>query len=202
MAETVIVPGMTMIPGDLQGTLFDVEKSNWVEMNDLDGHSYWKTKKVVPEMYSGDYAEYHLIGIKSIISRDPGNVGGDECFDDVDESLHNIMFSGKIEWYDKDESLGRTAGNRVGVMIRFPESVTEDQLNTVRFHIAGKVYDKSVLDEHEGKKVLWYYPLVKGSEDQFQVKVEWTPTMYEIFNIMISPTSVLLEKPVESTTKA
>lgn len=192
MADKIqIVPGMEMTLGTENYKMtFDAEKSNWVEMNDLDDHSYFKTKRVVPEMYSGDHQAYHQLGIRSKIMRDPGNTGGSECICQVSEN--DVMFSGKIDWYAEDESLGRVAGNRVGVMVKFPEDITDEQLAKLRINIGGKVYSQNALDEYEGKKVLWYYPLVKGDFQSFQIKLIWDPeTEIEIFNIAISGTTVL-----------
>lgn len=193
--ELTLPSGMNVIPGTNDyGTYFEVDKSNWVEMNACDDHSYFKTK-VMDKMYNYDMRKMHGIGFDSKIMRDPGNTGGKECFDEVDASGKNIMFTGKIDYYDADESLGRTAGNRVGVMIQFPENVTDDDLATLKIHIAGKTYDQTALDEHEGKKVLWYYPLVKSSEASYRVYLTWgEPTLNEMFNIMISPTSQILTK--------
>lgn len=205
MLNEVNVPaGMTVIPGTNDyGTLFENDivdgvfvgnKSNWVEFNNLDDASYWKTK-VMDKMYNCDQKEVHSLLIRSFISRDPGNTGGDECVSNVNEAGDRIAFSGKIDWYEADSSLGRVPGNRVGVMIKFPENITEDQLNSLRIHIAGKVYTKDVLDEHKGKKVLWYYPLVKSDCDTFKVRLVWgTELDSQDFYIHISPSTVLKSK--------
>lgn len=193
--EIKLPSSMTVVPGSNDyGTLFEVDKTNWVEHNNLDENSYWKTK-VFDKMYSADLKETHGLAIVSKIMRDPGNTGGSECYDEVNEAQNSIMFTGKIDWYDEDEGLGRAAGNRVGVMIKFPDDITDDQLDTLKIHIAGKVYGKDALDEHEGKKVLWYYPLVKSSEDSFMVKLVWGNEINnQIFWIFISPTTELKVK--------
>lgn len=192
-----VVPGTndygTLFENNIVDGVFESNGTNWVEYNDLDIDSYWKTK-AIDKMYSADMKVTHNLAIVSEIMRDPSNVGGTECNANINEAKTAIMFSGKIDWYEEDESLGRVAGNRVGVMIKFPEDVTEEQLNELRIHIAGKVYGKDALDEHEGKKVLWYYPLVKSSEDSFMVKLVWgKETDNQIFWIFISPTTELKE---------
>lgn len=192
-----VVPGTndygTLFENNIVDGVFESNGTNWVEYNDLDIDSYWKTK-AIDKMYSADMKVTHNLAIVSEIMRDPSNVGGTECNANINESKTAIMFSGKIDWYEEDESLGRVAGNRVGVMIKFPEDITEEQLNELRIHIAGKVYGKDALDEHEGKKVLWYYPLVKSSEDSFMVKLVWgKETDNQIFWIFISPTTELKE---------
>lgn len=192
-----VVPGTndygTLFENNIVDGVFESNGTNWVEYNDLDIDSYWKTK-AMDKMYSADMKVTHNLAIVSEIMRDPSNVGGTECNANINEAKTAIMFSGKIDWYEEDDSLGRVAGNRVGVMIKFPEDITEEQLNELRIHIAGKVYGKDALDEHEGKKVLWYYPLVKSSEDSFMVKLVWgKETDNQIFWIFISPTTELKE---------
>lgn len=193
--ELILPESMKVIAGTNDyGTLFEVDKTNWVEMNACDEHSYLKTKEF-DKMYNYDMRKMHGIGFDSKIMRDPGNTGGKSCFDEVDASGKNIMFTGKIDWYSEDTGLGRIAGNRVGVMIKFPDNVTDEDLEKLRIHIAGKVYDQTALDEHEGKKVLWYYPLVKSSESSYRVYLTWgEPTLNEMFNIFISPTTQILTK--------
>lgn len=192
-----VVPGTndygTLFENNIADGVFESNSTNWVEYNDLDIDSYWKTK-AIDKMYSADMKVTHNLAIVSEIMRDPSNVGGTECNANINEAKTAIMFSGKIDWYEEDDLLGRVAGNRVGVMIKFPEDITEEQLNELRIHIAGKVYGKDALDEHEGKKVLWYYPLVKSSEDSFMVKLVWgKETDNQIFWIFISPTTELKE---------
>ena len=192
-----VVPGTndygTLFENNIADGVFESNGTNWVEYNNLDIDSYWKTK-AMDKMYSADMKVTHNLAIVSEIMRDPSNVGGTECNANINEAKTAIMFSGKIDWYEEDDSLGRVAGNRVGVMIKFPEDITEEQLNELRIHIAGKVYGKDALDEHEGKKVLWYYPLVKSSEDYFMVKLVWgKETDNQIFWIFISPTTELKE---------
>lgn len=192
-----VVPGTndygTLFENNIVDGVFESNGTNWVEHNNLDIDSYWKTK-AMDKMYSADMKVTHNLAIVSEIMRDPSNVGGTECNANINEAKTAIMFSGKIDWYEEDDSLGRVAGNRVGVMIKFPEDITEEQLNELRIHIAGKVYGKDALDEHEGKKVLWYYPLVKSSEDSFMVKLVWgKETDNQIFWIFISPTTELKE---------
>lgn len=192
-----VVPGTndygTLFENNIADGVFESNSTNWVEYNDLDIDSYWKTK-AIDKMYSADMKVTHNLAIVSEIMRDPSNVGGTECNANINEAKTAIMFSGKIDWYEEDDSLGRVAGNRVGVMIKFPEDITEEQLNELRIHIAGKVYGKDALDEHEGKKVLWYYPLVKSSEDSFMVKLVWGKEPdNQIFWIFISPTTELKE---------
>lgn len=192
-----VVPGTndygTLFENNIADGVFESNGTNWVEYNNLDIDSYWKTK-AMDKMYSADMKVTHNLAIVSEIMRDPRNVGGTECNANINEAKTAIMFSGKIDWYEEDDSLGRVAGNRVGVMIKFPEDITEEQLNELRIHIAGKVYGKDALDEHEGKKVLWYYPLVKSSEDSFMVKLVWgKETDNQIFWIFISPTTELKE---------
>lgn len=192
-----VVPGTndygTLFENNIVDGVFESNGTNWVEYNDLDIDSYWKTK-AMDKMYSADMKVTRNLAIVSEIMRDPSNVGGTECNANINEAKTAIMFSGKIDWYEEDDSLGRVAGNRVGVMIKFPEDITEEQLNELRIHIAGKVYGKDALDEHEGKKVLWYYPLVKSSEDSFMVKLVWgKETDNQIFWIFISPTTELKE---------
>lgn len=196
-----VVPGTndygTLFENNIVDGVFECNGTNWVEYNNLDIDSYWKTK-AMDKMYSSDMKVTHNLGIVSEIMRYPSNVGGAECNANINESKTAIMFSGKIDWYEKDDDLGRVAGNRVGVMIKFPEDVTEEQLDELRIHIAGKVYGKDALDEHEGKKVLWYYPLVKSSEDSFMVKLVWgKETDSQIFWIFVSPTTEL--KAAETT---
>lgn len=176
---------------DPRDNMWDGPVTNWVEFNDLDVDSCWKNK-VFDKMYAADMKAMHGLAIISKITRDPGMTGGKECKHEINEAQNAIMFSGKIDWYAADESLGRIAGNRVGVMIQFPEDITEEQLEGLRIHIAGNVYDKAALDEHEGKKVLWYYPLVKSSEDAFRVKLVWgEETNNQLFWIFVSPTTEL-----------
>lgn len=209
--ELILPEGMNVVPGTNDyGTLFEnnivdgefkSNGTNWVEYNNMDFDSYWKTK-VFDKMYSDDMKVKHRLAIVSEIMRDPGNTGGNECVDEVNEAKNAIMFTGKIDWYEEDKGLGRIAGNRVGVMIKFPDEVTEEQLNTLKIHIAGKVYGKDALDEHEGKKVLWYYPLVKSNEDSFKVSLVWgEETNNQDFWIFISPTTELKEAEVATEEK-
>lgn len=178
---------------DTRDNVWESPVTNWVEFNDLDIDSYWKTK-VFDKMYAADMKRMHGLAIVSKIMRDPSSVGGEECMHNINGAQDAIMFTGKIDWYEADESLGRIAGNRVGTMIQFPEDITDEMLDSLRIKIAGKVYDKSALDEHEGKKVLWYYPLVKSNEDEFKVTLVWgEETNSQDFYIFISPTSVLKE---------
>lgn len=185
---------------DPRDNMWDGPVTNWVEFNNLDIDSYWKTK-VFDKMYAADMKAMHGLAIVSKIVRDPGMTGGEECRHEVNEAGNAIMFTGKIDWYAADEALGRIAGNRVGVMVQFPEDVTEEQLDSLRIRIAGNVYDKSALDEHEGKKVLWYYPLVKSSESAYKIELVWgEETNAQTLWVFVSPTTELkAEAPVEET---
>ena len=138
--------------------------------------------------------------IPSIISRDPSNVGGESCISKVSGTI--ISFSGYVEWYPEDESLGRAAGYRVGVQITPSESVTDPTKSTWEFN--GKTYNGAdIVDTNsEGKKVFWFYPLVtEGGKRIYEIKVLWTEIgIKESFEVRIDNDIKFIEDftPIES----
>lgn len=138
--------------------------------------------------------------IPSIISRDPSNIGGESCISKVTGTI--ISFSGYVEWYPEDESLGRAAGYRVGVQITPSESVTDPTQSTWEFN--GKTYNGAdIVDTNaEGKKVFWFYPLVtEGGKRIYEIKVTWTELgIKESFEVRIDNDIKFIEEftPIES----
>lgn len=127
----------------------------------------------------------------SVLARDSGNTGGDECVSSVEGS--NIIFTGSIDWYPADEGLGRTAGNRVGLMIT-PDPETLAAYPDVKIEIAGQTYGKEVFEEYpnyEPKNTLYYYPLVTVAGQEFSVKITWDADHIELFHALIDPGCVL-----------
>lgn len=90
--ELILPEGMNVVPGTNDyGTLFEnnivdgefkSNGTNWVEYNNMDFDSYWKTK-VFDKMYSDDMKVKPGLAIVSEIMRDPGNTGGNECVDEM-----------------------------------------------------------------------------------------------------------------------
>lgn len=95
-----VVPGTndygTLFENNIADGVFESNGTNWVEYNNLDIDSYWKTK-AMDKMYSADMKVTHNLAIVSEIMRDPSNVGGTECNANINEAKTAIMFSGKID---------------------------------------------------------------------------------------------------------
>lgn len=157
---------------------------------------YSHTHKLHVSINYNNMAEF----IPSIISRDPSNIGGESCISKVTGTI--ISFSGYVEWYPEDESLGRAAGYRVGVQITPSESVTDPTQSTWEFN--GKTYNGAdIVDTNaEGKKVFWFYPLVtEGGKRIYEIKVTWTELgIKESFEVRIDNDIKFIEEftPIES----
>lgn len=153
---------------------------------DGDGAEYGET------VYTFDYSRLQLGEDSAVsITRDPspaGGTGGVDCtFDDTAlASDHTVKFTGTVDWYAADKSLGRTAGNRVGVEIKAPETITDFSKATVRFGTNDQTYTWE--EVQDGDDFFWWYPLVKEDAKEFTFTIDWdgengmvyAPTTYTV----------------------
>jgi hypothetical protein len=135
--------------------------------------------------------------VSGSIAWDPGKTGGEL---DVTIEGNTVTFtSGKIAWYPADETLGRTAGNRVGVEITVPADFdTKDTKVT----IGEKEYTWEEIKD--GDNFFWWYPLVTADKKEFTATVVWNENSTQVFTVVVGE-GVMLEEapeaPVASTYK-
>ena len=131
----------------------------------------------------------------SVMSWTPDKTGGAGCEFSLSEDGHTATFTGTIAYYKANPDKGREAGNRVGVMIT-PSVTFADDLSAMVITIGDKTYGKDALDEYEGKKVLWWYPLVTNGTQAFTCKIDWDGPegikVEEVFNVKVGPNAILL----------
>jgi len=130
------------------------------------------------------------------IDWDPGQTGGDVT---IDVDGHTATFSGEIAYYEADESLGRTAGNRVGVKITAPAGMTNVR-DTATLTIGETVYEPED-NWMDGDNYFYYYPLVTAADQSFTVIVRWDEDTEETYTIVIADATLepAPEEPAEGT---
>jgi hypothetical protein len=121
--------------------------------------------------------------VSGSIAWDPGKTGGTGL--DVKVEGNTITFKGEIEWYPADESLGRTAGNRVGVEIIPPEGF---DAKDAKVKIGGKEYTF-------GEDRFFWYPLVTSVGQEFTATVEWNSDSTQVFTVKIADEATLEAEP-------
>lgn len=122
--------------------------------------------------------------VKGSIAWDPGKTGGENLNVIVEGST--IIFNGQIKWYSEDESLGRIAGNRVGVQITVPEGF-DTASTTVK--IGNNTYNWSEIEDGEG--YFWWYPLITEAGEEFIAEVKWNEKSTQTFTVKISEDATL-----------
>lgn len=128
--------------------------------------------------------------VKGSIAWDPGKTGGENLNVIVEGST--IIFNGQIKWYSEDESLGRIAGNRVGVQITVPEGF-DTASTTVK--IGNNTYNWSEIEDGEG--YFWWYPLITEAGEEFIAEVKWNEKSTQTFTVKISEDATLELSPSE-----
>lgn len=137
----------------------------------------------------GEIVYYNTTYPASILSQDPSKVGGEKCTV-VELTDNKIVFGGTIAYYRANPSLGRTKGNRVGIQIA--PQVEVSKFPNMKFYINGKEYKPEVLDESEGKKVLWFYPSLNENISWYwNIKFVWNDEFTEVFKVFVAPSAKL-----------
>ena len=130
--------------------------------------------------------------LKGRIARDPGNTGGDLEVDVNDEG-DTITFEGEIEWYSGDTTLGRAAGNRVGVQIKAPDGMTD--LNNVKVKIGDEELEwtDGFYNIGQDEDTFLWYPLVTKPGQKFKAEVDWNNDgiFDQTFTVIISENATL-----------
>lgn len=108
-------------------------------------------------------------------------------------------FDGKIEYYRNDDSLGRIAGNRIGLKITTPKGFTSSDLSNIEVVIGERTYTfddiKDGGNDTDGYYFLWY-PLVKeGTNRSYTAKVTWAEGISEIFTVNVTDETTLVGAP-------
>lgn len=155
-------------------TELDGALTSGVAMNQARGLNYLPNKYQVAPLANESYTP-------SVLSRDPSSVGGSGSVSEINGNT--ITFEGTIDWYPADEELGRAAGHRVGIMITPSVDIT-DFTNT-KLIFGGKVYGESAMDEYDGKKVFWIYPLVTSPNQYFPIEIQWNDKFTENFVVEV-----------------
>ncbi|HHW25937.1 MAG TPA: hypothetical protein GXX23_01190, partial [Firmicutes bacterium] len=117
--------------------------------------------------------------VSGSIAWDPAKTGGEDLT--VTINGNTITFEGAIDWYPADESLGRAAGNRVGVEIIAPEDF---DAKDAKVTIGGKEYTF-------GEERFFWYPLVTEAGQEFTATVKWSSASTQVFTVKISENSTL-----------
>ena len=132
--------------------------------------------------------------LPSVMSWTPDHTGGEGCVYSLSEDGHKATFTGTIAYYKANEEKGRVAGNRVGVQIIPSESFSD--LSKMTIKIGDKTYGEDALEEVDGKKVLWWYPLVTEGTQMFTCEIDWDGAdgikVAEVFKVVIGPGAKLL----------
>ncbi len=98
----------------------------------------------------------------------------------------NVSYLGEIAWYPADASVGRTAGNRVGVEINAPAGF--DTSNTT-FTVFGSTYNWD--NVKDGDNFIWIYPKVTEVPQNWEIVVAWNPGATQTFTVDVLTGSTL-----------
>jgi len=149
-------------------------------------------------MYKATLAYTAPTELDSTIAKDAGT-GGTGTTATVDGKT--ITFSGNIDWYPADDTLGRTEGNRVGVKITAPTTVTPGEAATLTFNqTTGE--DKTITgwkNFSDGDNYFYFYPLVKEAGQTTTLVIKWdgTDATADTFTIKIAEGTTLVAAPIE-----
>lgn len=105
------------------------------------------------------------------VTRDPSNIGGEELTFSYDEDKRVATFGGAgqtVAYYEEDLSLGRAAGNRVGLQITAPKEI--DNFDGIKLKVGDKEHTGDFLD---GDNFFWYYPLVSADKMEIKFDLKW-----------------------------
>ena len=97
-----------------------------------------------------------------------------------------VSYLGEIAWYPADETVGRTAGNRVGVEINAPAGFLTP--NTT-FTVFGNTYNWN--DVNDGDNFVWIYPKVTEVPQEWDIVVTWQEGVTETFTVKVLADSTL-----------
>lgn len=164
------------------------EINNWVELNtksDQPRYSEFAGANGYVKDYEALYNTFILD--RSEFSQDDNKTGGDDCESFI-VRYNKIVFKGKIDWYEKDESKGLEEGNRVGIKIK--PALTVDDYPNLKVKIGTKIYDKTIFDGG----VLVYTPNVTPDSKRFKIEIDWDGVNVERFVIEIMPGTYLKSK--------
>jgi acyl dehydratase len=128
-----------------------------------------------------------IFELNSTIEQDPGKTGGPSAEVSVDGKT--ITFGGTIAYYDADDSLGRSAGHRVGVKVTAPTGITPGN-NTKLIVDNEKTYDGKDIFE-DGENFFYFYPLVTKAGQTITFTVQWAENIYDTFTIKIDNDATL-----------
>ncbi|MEL7626572.1 MAG: Ig-like domain-containing protein [Anaerolineaceae bacterium] len=98
----------------------------------------------------------------------------------------NVSYLGEIAWYPADPSIGRTAGNRVGVKINAPTAF--DTTNTT-FTVFGNTYNWD--EVKDGENFVWVYPKVTTTPQSWDIVVTWAEGFAQTFTVDVLEGSTL-----------
>lgn len=120
------------------------------------------------------------------VTRDPSQVGGATLSFVYDEATHTATFGGEgqqVAYYAADASLGREAGNRVGIQITAPESVKDFSKATITMN--GKTHENgSFLD---GDNFVWVYPNLNENKKSETIKIRWQEnTKEQVYTVKVA----------------
>lgn len=133
--------------------------------------------------------------LKSVVTRDPGNTGGDNLiFNSTTRS-----FSGTIDFYAANGNTPPLSGHYVGIQITAPASVTVDQQNATFTYTNAAGQEVTLVNGTDtwldGENYVYYYPLVTPQRNSFTVVIDWdgNGTAYTAETIVIRATNTTLE---------
>ena len=132
------------------------------------------------------------------IERDPGFTGGNDL--DVNVVGSKITFNGAIDWYKGDTTLGRTAGNMVGVKITAPSEYKASEIESAVVTIDTKApyVWKDILD---GENYFYYYPTLTAENRTSTVTIKWEKGNTQVFTIELDQNATLEKAALGTITK-
>jgi hypothetical protein len=113
------------------------------------------------------------------VTRTPDNTGGSNLSFSYNTDTHTAWFGGEgetIDYYAENLSIGRSAGNRVGITITAPEEITTfDGFKLTIYD--DKVYeglnDNGKPTAFDGENYMYIYPLVSAEQKEVSIKIKW-----------------------------
>lgn len=130
-----------------------------------------------------------------------GSIDADHPLTIVTDNRTTMTFGGtgeQIAYYQADEALGRTEGNRVGLQIDAPVDFVANDVKVNIFKGAVKTHtDLTWADVKEsGGDYFWFYPLVTDVTDVYTVKINWKAgTADQVITIAIAEGTTLQANP-------
>ncbi len=119
------------------------------------------------------------------ITRTPDLTGGSGLSYSYNETTHIASFGGASEtvaYYPEDLSIGRSAGNRVGITITAPSEITSYEgfkLTIYEDTVYEGLNTNGIPNAFDGDNYMYIYPLVSDTQREVSIKIQWNSDVEE-----------------------